>query len=406
MQRRVYCVGLRKHVEADIDDIVPITGKRGTKYQCVGKYSEDGKDYVVKSWVPKADYEAMHGTVVEIEDVAAAEEFNGADLEAAEPLAADPVADSPVAEDSSEPLEVAPADKSYFLSESVVLSAIQEMAAEDEEPSETYDCISCGDVIDEDDGHELVGEFQEKCCLPCYKTAFGAENRQPPWSATNPKPTRRWECGECDAKGFIAGEECTTCDGAGYWNIPSPRCATCDSDIEWTDGAECDVCDAWYCNTHIKDDGDCMVCSNQDMQFHAEQTFEAQQKAEKDHISEQAALRLIKGAYGVKKIVAGPTYYRFVEGTSSKFLVFAVVERNNGTFQAVNVYGRRGANFPTLWASDPYPTIAQAERASKAKQKKKARKGYVFLDAEEFRAFMAEHFNSEDKVCEHCGRPY
>ena len=138
-----------------------------------------------------------------------------------------------------------------------------------------------------------------------------------------------------------------------------------------------------------------MVCSNQDMQFHAEQTFEAQQKAEKDHISEQAALRLIKGAYGVKKIVAGPTYYRFVEGTSSKFLVFAVVERNNGTFQAVNVYGRRGANFPTLWASDPSPTIAQAERASKAKQKKKARKGYVFLDAEEFRAFMAEHFNSE-----------
>jgi len=313
MQRRVYCVGLRKHVEADIDDIVPITGKRGTKYQCVGKYSENGKDYVVKSWVPKADYEAMHGTVVEIEDVAAAEEFNGADVEAAEPLAADPVADSPVAEDSSEPLEVAPADKSYFLSESVVLSAIKEMAAEDEEPPETitYDCISCGEEIDDEDGHELVGEFQEKCCLPCFKTAFGAE-----------------------------------------------------------------------------------------------QTFEAQQKDRKDYVSEQAALRLIKGAYGVKRIVSGPTYYRFVEGTSSKFLMFAVVERNNGTFQAVNVYGRRGATFPTLWMSDPYPTEAQAERASRAKQKKKSRTGYIFLDAEEFRAFMAEHFNSEDKVCEHCGRPY
>jgi predicted DNA-binding WGR domain protein len=298
MQRRVYCVGLRKHVEADIDDIVPITGKRGTKYQCVGKYSENGKDYVVKSWVPKADYEALHGAV----DIAAAEEFIGADVEAAEPLAADPVADSPVAEDSSEPLEVAPADKSYFLSETVVLSAIKEMAAEDEEPPEkiTYDCISCGEEIDDEDGHELVGEFQEKCCLPCVKTAFGAE-----------------------------------------------------------------------------------------------QTFEAQQKKELDYVSEQAALRLIKGAYGVKRIVSGPTYYRFVEGTSSKFLMFAVVERNNGTFQAVNVYGRRGANFPTLWASDPYQTEAQAERASKEKQNKKSRKGYVFLDAEEFRAFMAEHFNSE-----------
>jgi len=296
MQRRVYCVGLRKHVEADIDDIVPITGKRGTKYQCVGKYSENGKDYVVKSWVPKADYEALHGPVV-----AAAEEFSGADVEAAEPLAADPVADSPVAEDSSEPLEVAPADQSYFLSESVVLSAIKEMAAEDEDPETiTYDCISCGEEIDEEDGHELVGEFQEKCCLHCFNSAFGAE-----------------------------------------------------------------------------------------------QTFEAQQKKELDYVSEQAALRLIKGAYGVKRIVSGPTYYRFVEGTSSKFLMFAVVERNNGTFQAVNVYGRRGANFPTLWTSDPYPTEAQAERASRVKQKKKSRKGYVFLDAEEFRAFMAEHFNSE-----------
>ena len=298
MQRRVYCVGLRKHVEADIDDIVPITGKRGTKYQCVGKYSENGKDYVVKSWVPKADYEALHGPVV---DIAAAEEFIGADVEAAEPLAADPVADSPVAEDSSEPLEVAPADQSYFLSESVVLSAIKEMAAEDEYPETiTYDCISCGEEIDDEDGHELVGEFQEKCCLPCFKTAFGAE-----------------------------------------------------------------------------------------------QTFEAQQKDRKDEISEKAALNLITNSYGVKRIVSGPTYYRFVAGTSSKFLMFAVVERNNGTYQAVNVYGRRGASYPTLWTSDIYPTQIQAERASKAKQNKKSRKGYVFLDAEEFTAFMAEHFNSE-----------
>lgn len=331
MQRRVYCVGLRKHVEVDIDDIVPITGKRGTKYQCVGKYSENGKDYVVKSWVPKADYEALHGDVVEacsscgdnnlneyadpnakdmcvfctdkmLDSIAAAEEFNGANVEAAEPLAADPVADSPVAEDSSEPLEVAPADKSYFLSETVVLSAIKEMAAEDEEPPEkiTYDCISCGEEIDDEDGHELVGEFQEKCCLPCVKTAFGAE-----------------------------------------------------------------------------------------------QTFEAQQKDRKDETSERAARKLITNSYGVKRIVSGPTYYRFVAGTSSKFLMFAVVERNNGTYQAVNVYGRRGAQHPTLWTSDVYSTQSQAERVSSAKQHKKMRKGYVFLDAEEFTAFMAEHFDSE-----------
>ena len=359
MQRRVFCVGLRKHVEAAIDDIVPITGKRGTKYQCVGKYSENGKDYVVKSWVSKADYEALHGPVV-----AAAEEFIGADVEAAEPLEADPVADSPVAEDSSEPLEVAPADQSYFLSESVVLSAIKEMAAEDEYPETiTYDCISCGEEIDDEDGHELVGEFQEKCCLPCFKSAFGAE------------------------------DECSSCKGTGTSDYYAP-CELCMGNMEFDD-MECRDCHGSGASDYYAPCEECSLPRTPD--YTAEQTFEAmaQTKERKDQVSEQAALRLIKGTYGFKRIVSGPVYYRFVAGTSSKFLMFAVIERNNGTYQAVNVYGRRGANFPTLWASDPYSTEAQAERASKVKQQKKSRSGYVFLDVEEFRSFMAEHFNAE-----------
>jgi hypothetical protein len=97
-----------------------------------------------------------------------------------------------------------------------------------------------------------------------------AENRQPPWSSTNPKPNRRIECGVCDARGFIAGKECTKCDGAGYWNIASPRCATCDTDIQWTDGAECDECDEWYCDNHLTEDGGCKVCGNTSLSFHAE----------------------------------------------------------------------------------------------------------------------------------------
>ena len=83
-------------------------------------------------------------------------------------------------------------------------------------------------------------------------------------------PNRRIECGKCHAKGFIAGKECTTCDGAGYWNIASPRCATCDTDIQWTDGAECDECDEWYCDNHLTEDGECKVCGNTSLSFHAE----------------------------------------------------------------------------------------------------------------------------------------
>jgi len=103
-----------------------------------------------------------------------------------------------------------------------------------------------------------------------YFTYNAEENRQPPWSATNPRPNRRIECGECDARGFIAGKECTKCDGAGYWNIHSPRCATCETDIQWTDGAECDECDEWYCDNHLTEDGECKVCGNTSLSFHSE----------------------------------------------------------------------------------------------------------------------------------------
>ena len=56
--------------------------------------------------------------------------------------------------------------------------------------------------------------------------------------------------------------ECDTCDGSGYWMIPSPNCATCDTYLQWDDGAECDDCDAWYCDNHLTEDGGCKVCGN------------------------------------------------------------------------------------------------------------------------------------------------
>lgn len=263
MKRQVYCVGLRKKVEAEIDDIIAIDGKRGTKYQCIGSYTEPttGKTYTIKSWVSKSDYENMHGKVSEVVSevvsepqvmevmAAESEEFIGANKDAADPLAADPVAESPVADDSSTPQESAPADNnSYFLSEDVVTDAMQEMDAE--------------------------------------------------------------------------------------------------------------------------------------VMFEA--TMESL-----DMISEARAVQAIESSPGIKGIVSGPTYLRFLGGSSSKYHLFAVVERVSGSFQAVNAYGRRGG-YPTVWTSPFYSTESEAIRAMNKKMKTKTRKGYDKMGAEEFFAWMAE----------------
>jgi hypothetical protein len=258
MKREVYCVGLRKKVMADIDDIVAISGKRGTKYQAIGSYTENDKIYNIKSWVPKAAFEELYGEISEVSEdapevmeimAAEAEEFTGANKDAADPLAANPVAESPVADDSSTPQESAPAeDTSYFLSESVVADAMQEM--------------------------------------------------------------------------------------------------------------------------------------------NAEVMFEAQMDSI-DMISESRAVQSIQSAPGIKSIVEGPIYLRFVGGSSSKYHLFAVVERTSGSFQAVNAYGRRGGN-PTLWSSPFYYTKREAVNAMNKKMKTKTRKGYDKMGAEEFFTWMAE----------------
>ncbi len=263
MKRQVYCVGLRKKVEAEIDDIIALDGKRGTKYQGIGSYTEEstGKTYTIKSWVSKSDYENMHGKVSEVVSevvsepqvmevmAAESEEFIGANKDAADPLAADPVAESPVADDSSTPQESAPAsNNSYFLSEDVVADAMQEMDAE---------------VM-----------------------------------------------------------------------------------------------------------------------------FEATMESI-DMISEARAVNAIESSPGIKGIVVGPTYLRFLGGSSSKYHLFAVVERVSGSFQAVNAYGRRGG-YPTVWTSPFYSTADEATRAMQRKMKTKTRKGYDKMGAEEFFAWMAE----------------
>ncbi len=120
----------------------------------------------------------------------------------------------------------------------------------------------------------------------------------------------------------------------------------------------------------------------------AEVMFEATMESI-DMISEARAVNAIESSPGIKGIVVGPTYLRFLGGSSSKYHLFAVVERVSGSFQAVNAYGRRGG-YPTVWTSPFYSTANEATRAMNKKMKTKTRKGYDKMGAEEFFAWMAE----------------
>jgi len=120
----------------------------------------------------------------------------------------------------------------------------------------------------------------------------------------------------------------------------------------------------------------------------AEVMFEATMESI-DMISEARAVNAIESSPGIKGIVVGPTYLRFLGGSSSKYHLFAVVERVSGSFQAVNAYGRRGG-YPTVWTSPFYSTESEAIRAMNKKMKTKTRKGYDKMGAEEFFAWMAE----------------
>ena len=103
---------------------------------------------------------------------------------------------------------------------------------------------------------EFLSEFPAEWAIE-----LTAENRQPPWSATNRRPQRKMECGECNTLGYNNGQECDTCDGKGYWMIQSPQCGTCGTDIEWENGVECVTCETWYCNDHYDSDKDeCLAC--------------------------------------------------------------------------------------------------------------------------------------------------
>ena len=58
---RMYCVGLKRHVEAKIDEVKHLQTSKGSKYQIKGHYMEGGKKHNCTSMCSKAVYEQFSG---------------------------------------------------------------------------------------------------------------------------------------------------------------------------------------------------------------------------------------------------------------------------------------------------------------------------------------------------------
>jgi len=58
---RMYCVGLKRHVEATIDEVKHLQTSKGSKYQIKGHFMEGGKKHNCTSMCSKAVYEQFSG---------------------------------------------------------------------------------------------------------------------------------------------------------------------------------------------------------------------------------------------------------------------------------------------------------------------------------------------------------
>jgi hypothetical protein len=122
-----------------------------------------------------------------------------------------------------------------------------------------------------------MGLAAETAGLPVIPNSYGENSAPvdghgvPQWYGSAEydfSKSRKMECGECDATGFIRGKECGVCDGAGYWMNPAPICS-CGNAITGTSGAECDACEEWYCDSCIKNDS-CPHCGDDSLMYHSE----------------------------------------------------------------------------------------------------------------------------------------
>ena len=58
---RMYCVGLKRHVEATVDEVKHLQTSKGSKYQIKGHFMEGGKKHNCTSMCSKAVYEQFSG---------------------------------------------------------------------------------------------------------------------------------------------------------------------------------------------------------------------------------------------------------------------------------------------------------------------------------------------------------
>ena len=354
---RMYCVGLKRHVEATVDEVKHLQTSKGSKYQIKGHFMEGGKKHNCTSMCSKAVYEQFSGKTLGAEDA---------------PSGDDPMADDPTAEGGPEEL----------FDESVVQDeqdgGVDFMNAED---SPSGDDPTAADPSSEGGPEELFDESvvqDEQDGGVDFMNAEDAPSGDDPMAAD---PTAEGGPEELFDESVVQDEQD---GGVDFMNAEEPVVndpSSFPAGSGHVIGSQTDT--ANYTPLHAEE-GEYEDFPRQNAvvggyDFNAEM-FEAMAVySSGPHDMQKGMAALIAGAPPTAKgnfVAFGPKYYTVKEGVSSnKFHLFAVLKLANGSYLPCNAYGRIGYN-PRTWYGEVTSSESAAISAIQKKINSKTKKGY------------------------------
>ncbi len=415
----MYCVGLKRHVEATVDEVKHLQTSKGSKYQIKGHFMEGGKKHNCTSMCSKAVYEQFSGKTMGAEskfdklsnEIAEEYEEKGMSPEKAEKIGDATAAkigmakygkkgmakkakagmaaeDAPSGDDPMAADPTAEGGPDELFDESVVQDeqdgGVDFMNAED---SPSGDDPTAADPSSEGGPEELFDESvvqDEQDGGVDFMNAEDAPSGDDPMAAD---PSGEGGPEELFDESVVQDEQD---GGVDFMNAEEPVVndpSSFPAGSGHVIGSQTDT--ANYTPLHAEGVGPATEGEYEDFprqnavvggyDFNAE-TFEAMAVySSGPHDMQKGMAALIAGAPPTAKgnfVAFGPKYYTVKEGVSSnKFHLFAVLKLANGSYLPCNAYGRIGYN-PRTWYGEVTSSESNAISAIQKKINKKAKKGY------------------------------